>query len=315
MTDTPERWEAVQHCDLCRGRRFEHAFDRGVDGARLQKCATCGLVFLDPRPLPDEVARWYDSSYFTGEGPISLGDQYLENADAGIRHGTEPFFQLSRRVPLKGRRLLEVGVGGGAFLVQCRQAGAEVVGLEISSFAAERVRAEYGIEVHVGSPEASTLPADGFDVVTFTDVLEHVLSPTDFLQGLTRFLRPGGLLFGLVPNLDAVGHYGQQWSGLTHHSEHLYYYRRGTLEALLRKVSLEPLECWSHGEPATDPAKGRPTAPGASWRARIRTVPGALQTVRFLRRWGRMLRAEERARRSRYARGLGHDLYVLAIKC
>src|SRR5258708_30609366 len=154
---------------------------RSVDGRALDRCSNCGLVFLNPQPRASVIASWYGEGYFTTDTDVALGVQHREFAEAGMLHGTETFFQLSRRRRLRGLRVLEVGCGGGAFMSQCAKAGAIITGLEISEFAAERLRSTYGFDVHQGTVESNRFPDRSFNVVAFTDVLEHVQSPRNFL--------------------------------------------------------------------------------------------------------------------------------------
>lgn len=306
-------WHPVPTCDLCGGKDFAPYLRRAVDDSPLVKCVGCGLVLLSPRPDATGVARWYQQEYFTAAGGVGMGAEYLTNAEGGIRHGTEAFFQFARRVRIRRQKLLEIGGGGGAFLIQARNAGAEVAGLEISSFAAERLREKYGIDVRVGRVEAAPFEAASFDIVTFTDVIEHVLSPTDFLTGIRRLLKPGGLVFGLMPNLDCVAHYGPGWSGFRHHAEHLYYFGKVQLERYVAKCGLRPREVWTWGEPwESSPAGPSTHAPPAGWKTRLRQVPGVMQLVRAGRRLRASFNSADRERVARYRRGQGHDLYFLA---
>lgn len=317
MTAPEAGWHPVTACDLCNGKDLEFAFRRAVDDRQLDRCTGCGLVFLKPRPSPEVIARWYQDNYFTGEGAVGMGASYLEHADAGIRHGTEAFMQFSRRFNVVGARMLEIGCGGGAFIVQCRNAGAQVCGLEISEFAAVRLRERYRLDVRVGVAEAAPFEPGTFDCVAFTDVIEHVPSPAAFMPAIHRLLKPGGRVFGLLPNLDCVAYYGTAWGGFRQHAEHLYYFGRQALERLLKQAGFEIEEFWTHGEPWEPPEGGTAaTSPQAAtaWKERLRGLPGVMPTVRTLRRVRGWFDADKRARRARYRKGLGHDLYFLGRK-
>lgn len=310
---TAASWQSVATCDLCGGQAFTPYSRRAVDGASLERCVGCGLVFLSPRPDAAGVAAWYDQQYFTASAGVGMGAGYLDNAEAGIRHGTEAFFQFTHRVRPRGLRLLEIGCGGGAFLMQAKAAGAAVAGLEISRFAADRLREKYGLDVRVGSVEAAPFDPASFDAVTFTDVIEHVLSPTEFLAGIRRLLKPGRLVYGLMPNLDCVAHYGPEWGGFRHHAEHLYYFGKAQLEQYLAKSGFRPREIWSWGEPWEPPPAGNAPKPRPTeWKNRLRQVPGLPPLVRAARRLRACLDPTARKRMSQYRQGQGHDLYFLA---
>ena len=309
-------WRSVKFCDLCGSTEFRPYLNRAVDGQSLVRCGDCGLVLLSPRPDAADIAAWYQEDYFNGEGELGMGPDYLSQSDAGILHGTEAFFEFAKRVRLDGLKVLEIGCGGGAFLVQCRNAGAEVFGLEISEFAADRLRQRHGLDVRIGFVEEAPFEPELFDLVVFTDVIEHVYRPGTFLKGIRRLLTVEGRMFGLMPNIDCVRHYGIEWGGFRHHAEHLYYFGSDQVRQYLDQAGLIPIEIWTSGEPWEPPTGStvRCAKKPRPWRLALRKTPGLLPVVRTLRRWRTRLNSEMRERESRYRQGLGHNLYVLAKK-
>lgn len=110
-----------------------------------------------------------------------------------------------------GLRFLDAGCAYGGYLVAAAQAGArEVVGLDIDPDylgLAERLLAAHGVAGtlvlgNIDDPRvhADLCGAEGFDVVTCTDVLEHVPDPAVTLGMLARYLAPGGRAYVTIPN-------------------------------------------------------------------------------------------------------------------
>lgn len=100
---------------------------------------------------------------------------------------------------LQGRRVLDVGCGGGLLSEPLRRAGARVVGVDLSEnsllAARNHARAGYlGID-YLRSP-AERLPFAGgsFDLVVAFDVLEHLADLSQAVVEISRVLRPGGRL-------------------------------------------------------------------------------------------------------------------------
>ncbi len=105
-------------------------------------------------------------------------------------------------VPLAGRRVLDVGCGGGILSDSMARKGAQVTGIDLSSKAlkvAQLHALEAGTE-HVDyreiSAEALALeqPAS-FDVVTCMEMLEHVPDPASVVQACATLVKPGGWVF------------------------------------------------------------------------------------------------------------------------
>jgi SAM-dependent methyltransferase len=108
---------------------------------------------------------------------------------------------LLRYRPVPGQnRLLDVGCGTGEFLRQAREAGWEVLGVEIAEEAIRAARAA-GLPVRGGSLPSLGLPEASFDVVTFWDVLDVVPDPVEQAREANRLLVPGGILMLRVRNL------------------------------------------------------------------------------------------------------------------
>src|SRR3972149_6403747 len=96
-------------------------------------------------------------------------------------------------------RVCDLGCGTGGNLAALADAH-DVVGVEHSPQALEYARRRLGDRVRPGSlPDGIDLPADSFDVVLLTDVLEHVEDDIRSAQTALRLLRPGGLVVATVP--------------------------------------------------------------------------------------------------------------------
>ena len=98
---------------------------------------------------------------------------------------------------LKGKRILEVGCGGGLMTEAYAAAGANVAGIDRSlpSLAAARRHASAGgLQIdYVGSlGERLPFPDAAFDAVVSADTLEHVDDVAQVVAEASRVLKPGG---------------------------------------------------------------------------------------------------------------------------
>jgi len=110
-------------------------------------------------------------------------------------------------IPRGARSALDVGCGPGGFGRSLRGAlGAEarIVGVEAMETSAARARVGHGYDEVVRGyfPEALDGRADRFDLVTFIDVLEHLVDPWAALAAARDRLEPGGRVLALVPNIQ-----------------------------------------------------------------------------------------------------------------
>lgn len=115
------------------------------------------------------------------------------------------YFRKSlKQIGLAGRRLLDVGCGGGYLSEEFARDGFEVVGVDPAAASIEAARAHAivsGLEIgyHVGRGESLPFEDRSFDVVACCDVLEHVEDPGVVIREVARVLRPGGVfLFDTV---------------------------------------------------------------------------------------------------------------------
>jgi 2-polyprenyl-6-hydroxyphenyl methylase / 3-demethylubiquinone-9 3-methyltransferase len=108
---------------------------------------------------------------------------------------------IAARTSLAGRRVLDVGCGGGLLSESLARAGAQVTGIDLAPGMVEVARlhaAEGGLAIDYRVASADELAQAGpgqFDVVTCMEMLEHVPDPAAMTASLVRLLAPGGALF------------------------------------------------------------------------------------------------------------------------
>jgi 2-polyprenyl-6-hydroxyphenyl methylase/3-demethylubiquinone-9 3-methyltransferase len=108
---------------------------------------------------------------------------------------------VERAGSLAGRRVVDVGCGGGLLSESMASRGAEVVGVDLASDllrVAELHGLESGIKVEyqLGTAEQhAEAHAGRYDAVTCMEMLEHVPDPAAVVGALARLVRPGGDVF------------------------------------------------------------------------------------------------------------------------
>jgi len=247
------RTTPVENCRLCGGAGrflYQNMGDRSFAAPglwNLRKCQNeqCGLVWLDPLPIEEDIGKAYEG-YYTHHQP-EPGPSVVRNMVWGIwlsylgtrfgyKEGVGPrwrrlFAPLALLHP-GGRaeldsaamylpalqapsRLLDVGCGSGVMLARMQSLGWQVEGVEVDPGAVEAARSR-GVPVRLGTLEQQGYPENLFDAVHSAHVIEHVHEPMRLLSECCRVLKPGGTLVNLTPNVEGWGHrrYGAAWLNL-----------------------------------------------------------------------------------------------------
>ena len=116
---------------------------------------------------------------------------------------------IGRHAALAGKRVLDVGCGGGILAEGMARLGAQVAGIDLSEKALrvaqmhlEISRLDISYEKRSIEDLAAAQPAS-FDVVTCMELLEHVPEPAGMVAACARVVRPGGQVFFSTINRNA----------------------------------------------------------------------------------------------------------------
>jgi 2-polyprenyl-3-methyl-5-hydroxy-6-metoxy-1,4-benzoquinol methylase len=307
-------------CGTDGGPLYQYLEDRywGALGQwSLRKCRndSCGLVWLDPMPIQEDIAEAYEHYYThwdsTDEGPSQgLIRRFIRSVKAGYldskygygRGGPKSYLGLlAYFAPLRragsdfsvmylrfsrGGRLLEVGCGSGDMLKGMADLGWQVEGVDFDPAAVESCGRK-GLNVRVGFLEQQRYPANYYDAVTMSHLIEHVHEPLELLVECYRILKPDGHLSLVTPNINSAGHriYGSSWFHLDP-PRHLRIFSVTSLKVLLQKAGFRSMKIHTT----------------------IRDAAGAYVGSRSIRRMGRY---EFGSRQPRSVRLWGHAMTAL----
>jgi SAM-dependent methyltransferase len=167
------------------------------------RCDACGLV--QQSPVPGDTAPFY-ANY-----PV-----HRRKSGASAAAGRVLMSRVYYRPAAKARVLLDYGCGDGAYLERVRRPGVRVIGFETDAAHAAGVAARVGVPVFSDASQLLARHASGVDVVTMHSVLEHVTDLHGTFDLAARLLRPGGVLYVVVPQADSneARLFGRRWHGL-----------------------------------------------------------------------------------------------------
>ena len=143
-------------------------------------------------------------------------------------------------------KLLDYGCGLGFFLDAAYEDGFDVEGLEFNRHAIEYINKRYRYDVF--SPD-DFRPSEPYDVITMFDVVEHLREPFQVIDDLHGMLRDQGVL--VMSTADATSWVsrlmGKRLEDFRRIREHLFFFDRTNLSAILEKHGFEVLRVESIG--------------------------------------------------------------------
>ena len=109
---------------------------------------------------------------------------------------------IRQHAPLEGKRVLDVGCGGGILSESIARSGATVTGIDLSEAALE-VATLHAMAEGVSKLNYECCSAEDyadkhsgtFDIVTCMEMLEHVPEPANVVRACQQLLKPGGAAF------------------------------------------------------------------------------------------------------------------------
>tara|TARA_R110001583_G_scaffold41238_4_gene131296 strand:- start:3871 stop:4608 length:738 start_codon:yes stop_codon:yes gene_type:complete len=108
---------------------------------------------------------------------------------------------VDQHATLAGKRVLDVGCGGGILSESMAIRGADVTGIDMGE-APLKIAKLHGLESGVNVSyqqitveQLASEQAESFDIVTCMEMLEHVPDPASIISACARLTKPGGQLF------------------------------------------------------------------------------------------------------------------------
>jgi len=243
---------ACRHCGSTRSR-VKYTF-KGTDKV-IRECTVCKLMVLDPMPTEDDLKAVYNEGYFENEEltkqDVSRVYGYVDYISERInkQKGYRAVCETLRQMTAAGERrptLLDYGCGLGFFLDVAYEFGFDGQGIEFNQYAIDYMRKRYAYQV--GGP-ADLDPRARFDVITLFDVIEHLRKPFETLELVRGMLEKGGIV--AISTMDSTSVtsrlMGKRLEDFRRISEHLFFFDRSNLSAILHKHGFDVLKSATMG--------------------------------------------------------------------
>lgn len=220
-------------CGLC-GKSSSQPWLR-KDAWQYRRCTSCSAVWLDPLPTDAWAEQFYDHGYFEGGGRGGYRD-YLADEAQHQANGRARVALARRHGAAPPGLWIDVGCAAGYTLVEARDAGFQVSGVDLSPWARELAHQRFGLQVFASLAQAQHAHADRADVVSMFQVLEHMADPLLALRQARGCLHAGGLL--VIETWDrssrAARLFGRHWQQITPPSVAWLFDRKSITAALTR---------------------------------------------------------------------------------
>ena len=220
------------------------------------ECLGCKATFIVFKEEYKETRELYSPDYYREREEYFLKNCVVDPLNGKDNPNIKDFkegLQVIESYKSVGR-LLDVGCAMGVFLALAKQRKWECFGVDLSEYAIEFAKKEFGLDCFAGPLKEAKLPDNHFDVITLWDSIEHFERPVEELKELKRVLADDGILLLNTPNVESLTRLIVHWlyvvTGGTikypveklYHRFHLYYFSPATLTFLLDKAGFRVVE-------------------------------------------------------------------------
>ncbi len=182
-------------CPICASEDYSTICrERGEIG--IVKCKGCGLIYVNPMVKEPEKNYWGDPEKYHEEARLIFEGKAAHHRDPNYLED----LKIIENVKPEGR-FLDIGTNMGFFLRNAIGKKWDLFGVEPSPSLSEMARKYFNLNVKTCYLEEAGFDSDFFDIVTMTDVFEHIAEPKKIVAEIKRVLKEKGILFIKVPNV------------------------------------------------------------------------------------------------------------------
>jgi len=240
----PVRFTGRSRCPLCKSAevsvwlRAPDRFHGRSTIYTLLRCRACELVWLPDAPSPAQMSEHYTPDYNRAISKAGEGSPERWRARSRVLCAYK-----------SGGAILDLGCSSGAFLNTLSAKAWRLYGIEMSEDTAAKAKAQCKAQVFVGDILCAPFQCETFDAITCFHVFEHLYEPWAVLRTVMNWLKPGGIFYAVMPNIDSVGArlFRSYWYALEL-PRHLYHFSPVSLRCLAERCGLQIVSLRTHRE-------------------------------------------------------------------
>jgi 2-polyprenyl-3-methyl-5-hydroxy-6-metoxy-1,4-benzoquinol methylase len=220
-------------CPLCAKKNSTVVIqENGFNGV---KCSECGLIYISPRPSFSELLEYYDDDY---------ADSHIAFKKSKTRHA-KLTLSIIKKFVSKGK-ILELGAGGGHFLLEAERQGFDVFGIEPNPIEAKLINDELSIPCENNPLNKDSFPGVSFDAIYHCNVLSHFYDPIQqFLLCREKIVDNGFMIFetGNIGDIDSK--YYKRFSSFEYPT-HLFFFGEKSLKKIMNKTGFKIVKVYRY---------------------------------------------------------------------
>jgi 2-polyprenyl-3-methyl-5-hydroxy-6-metoxy-1,4-benzoquinol methylase len=239
-------------CPICRTTTTRPRYT--VAGFSIVSCTSCGMVYVNPRIVTDDLFNIYRNEYFNrGRRGVESGyENYELTATLRIKTFNKWYADIKRFFPAAQANAqanaLDIGCAAGYFLELLKKDGwknVEAIELDTGMLQGLRSRRHQVSDL----PLEQFVPARRYGLITLFDVLEHLPELNHDFAKLSAMLDEKGIIALVTPDFGSFQRklFGKRWFQFKPR-EHIYYFTEKTLKTLAARHGLSVVHLAASGQ-------------------------------------------------------------------
>lgn len=238
-------YERLDQCPICKSGNYNNFIickDYAVsqESFAIVQCKKCDFKFTNPRPSAESLGKYYSSENYVSH--TNKGNNLINSVYKLVR-----YYTINKKVKFidnfhSSGNLLDIGCGTGFFIKRAKEKGWNVLGVEPSVSAREKISEKMQPFVYDSIKDIKL--KKHFHIITLWHVIEHIPDLEATLKKIKKLLHPEGKIIIAVPNANSwdAQYYKEYWAAYDL-PRHLYHFSPDTMKNLLKsnKFKLEDI--------------------------------------------------------------------------